>query len=171
MLYIKVRDTALKIWEGRCLLLFLPKGWQTTCWATTTLTLQWQKWGVPGISDCIEHINVLSQIFLYSKGRLSVVWLDFYSECIWDSSTQVKSADVGKIPWTCFERRKLHMTTWKDISDISRHPREKHKEAQKEQVIPYLCQFYEGRREGTEDECERMWFTGTSNRNRQSCWN
>ena len=65
--------------EGKILLSLLSKRitrfWLTNNYIDTSV----QKGGIPGVSGCIEHVSVLTQIIkevVKNKGDLSVIWLD-----------------------------------------------------------------------------------------------
>ncbi|CAC5362581.1 unnamed protein product [Mytilus coruscus] len=62
----------------------------------------------------------------------------------------------------CFERREVHMATRQGIRDTSRHPREKHQEAKKEQGRPYLCQVCKEGEKGQKKSVEGSGLLGTA---------
>ncbi|VDI54010.1 Hypothetical predicted protein [Mytilus galloprovincialis] len=77
--------------EGKIFLaIFLLKRMTNYMLSNEYIDIAVQKGGVPGVSGCIEHTSVLSQIIREakdSKGELAVRLAGF-SECIWDSTTQ-----------------------------------------------------------------------------------
>ncbi|XP_063448172.1 uncharacterized protein LOC134727719 [Mytilus trossulus] len=65
--------------EGKIFLAILAKRMTNYMLSNEYIDIAVQKGGVPGVSGCIEHTSVLSQIIREakdSKGELAVVWLD-----------------------------------------------------------------------------------------------
>ena len=65
--------------EGKILLSILSKRITHFWLANEYLDISVQKGGIPGVSGCIEHTSVLSQIIkeaIKNKGDLAVIWLD-----------------------------------------------------------------------------------------------